>query len=70
MKVLIVYDSVFGNTEKIARALARGMEKQGIKIGCVKVDEVDIEAQAVRPIIDDVVRCFKFKAKGEHHDDH
>ena len=27
MKALIIYDSVFGNTEKIANAIAEGIEK-------------------------------------------
>ncbi|MFB0567809.1 MAG: flavodoxin family protein [Candidatus Bathyarchaeia archaeon] len=43
IKAIVVYDSRFGNTEKIARALARGMEKQGVKVDCVKVDEVDVQ---------------------------
>ncbi len=38
---IIVYDTLFGNTEKIARALADGMEKQGVHANCLKVDEVD-----------------------------
>ncbi len=27
-RVVIIYDSKFGNTEKVARALAEGMKKQ------------------------------------------
>jgi flavodoxin len=42
-RAIVIYDTKFGNTEKIARALARGMEKQGIKVDCVKADEVDID---------------------------
>ncbi len=41
-KAIVIFDTVFGNTEKIARALALGMEKQGINVDCVKVDEVDV----------------------------
>ncbi len=41
-KATVIYDTRFGNTEKIARAFARGLEKQGIKVDCFKVDEVDI----------------------------
>ncbi len=41
-KAIVIFDTVFGNTEKIAKALASGMEKHGVKIDCVKVDEVDI----------------------------
>ncbi len=41
-RAIVIYDTKFGNTEKIARALARGMEKRGIKVDCVKADEVDV----------------------------
>jgi len=39
---IVVYDTMFGNTEKIARALAEGMEKQGVHVDCLKVDRVNI----------------------------
>jgi flavorubredoxin len=42
-KAIVIYDTGFGNTEKIARALARGIEKQGIKVDCVNVNEVDVD---------------------------
>jgi flavodoxin len=42
-RAIVIYDTKFGNTEKIARALARGMEKQGFKVDCVKADEVDVD---------------------------
>jgi len=42
-KAVVIYDSRFGNTEKIARALARGMEKQDVKVDCFKVDKVDVQ---------------------------
>jgi len=42
-KAIVIYDTKFGNTEKIASALAHGMEKQEIKVDCVKVDEVDVD---------------------------
>ncbi len=42
-KTIVIYDSRFGNTEKIARALARGMEEQGVKVDSIKVDEVDVD---------------------------
>jgi len=41
-RAIVIYDTKFGNTEKVARVLARGMEKQGVKVDCVKVDEVDV----------------------------
>lgn len=42
-KAIVIFDTVFGNTEKIARALVSGMEKQGINVDCFKVDEVDVD---------------------------
>ena len=42
-RAIVIYDTKFGNTEKIATALARGMEKQGVRVDCVKTDEVDID---------------------------
>jgi flavodoxin len=41
-KGIVIYDSNFGNTEKIARALALGLEGEGAKVDCLKVDQVDI----------------------------
>jgi len=40
-KAIVIYDSRFGNTEKIAKALSEGMKKEGIDIDCMKVDAVD-----------------------------
>jgi flavodoxin len=42
-KALVVYDSVFGNTEKVARALAKGLEDGGIDVECVRVDAVEFD---------------------------
>ena len=42
-KAIVVCDSRFGNTEKIARALARGLKKQSVGADCVRVDEVDLD---------------------------
>ena len=40
---VIVYDSVYGNTEKVARALAQGMEKSGsVKAALFRVNEADV----------------------------
>ena len=39
-KALVVYDTVYGNTEKIAKALAAGLESGGAKVDVVKVDAV------------------------------
>ena len=37
-KALVVYDTVYGNTEKIARALAKGLEDGGVAAEIVRVD--------------------------------
>lgn len=40
MKALIVYYSGYGNTEKVANALAAGLESEGVDADVVKVDAV------------------------------
>jgi flavorubredoxin len=40
-KAAVIYDSKFGNTEKIAMALSEGMRKGGLFVDCVKTDAVD-----------------------------
>ena len=42
-KAIIIYDTKFGNTEKIAQSLASGMNEQGIEVDCVKVENVQID---------------------------
>ena len=42
MKSLVIYDSLYGNTEKVARALASGMREQGIEVDCDRANTVDI----------------------------
>jgi flavodoxin len=37
-KALVVYDTVYGNTEKVAKALAKGLEEGGVVVDSVKVD--------------------------------
>lgn len=41
-KALVIYDTRFGNTEKIAKALALGMEKQGVNVDCFNVKEISV----------------------------
>ncbi len=41
MKALVIYDSLYGNTEKVARALASGMREGGIEVDCVRANTVD-----------------------------
>jgi menaquinone-dependent protoporphyrinogen IX oxidase len=42
-KALVVYDSVYGNTGKLARALAAGSESEGVGVDVVKVDAVSFD---------------------------
>ena len=42
-KALVVYDSVYGNTEKVAKALATGLESGGVEVDVVKVDAVKFD---------------------------
>ena len=40
---IIIYDSVYGNTERVARALAQGLEKSGtVKATLVRASEADV----------------------------
>lgn len=42
MRALIIYDSLFGNTEKVTRALASGLRERGADVDCVRVAKVDV----------------------------
>jgi len=42
-KAIVIYDTRFGNTEKIAKSLSKGLNAQGIEVNCIKVDEVDVD---------------------------
>jgi flavodoxin len=43
VKALVVYDSIYGNTEKIAQALAAGLESGMVKVDIVKADMVKFD---------------------------
>lgn len=43
MKVLIVYDSRSGNTEKMAYVVAEGVESEGVEVEVRKVDEASVD---------------------------
>jgi flavodoxin len=45
-KGIVIYDSNFGNTEKIARALASGLEGKGVEVDCLNINEVEVERLA------------------------
>ncbi|HVP27465.1 MAG TPA: flavodoxin domain-containing protein [Candidatus Bathyarchaeia archaeon] len=40
-KALIVYHTEFGNTEKIAKAMAEGIRTQGVDVDCLKTNEAN-----------------------------
>jgi len=42
-KAIVIYHTLFGNTEKIAKALGSGMDEKGIDVDCVKVEDVQID---------------------------
>ncbi len=42
MKALVIYDYLYGKTEKVARALASGMRDGGIDVECVRANMVDV----------------------------
>jgi flavodoxin len=43
VKALVVYDSLYGNTEKIARALEKGLVDGGLAVDCVRVDTIELQ---------------------------
>jgi NAD(P)H dehydrogenase (quinone) len=43
LKVLIVYDSRTGNTEQMAFAVAKGIEKNGLEAVLRKVEEASVD---------------------------
>jgi len=42
-KALVVYDTMFGNTEKVAKALVAGLQSGGVDADLVKVDAVKFD---------------------------
>jgi flavodoxin len=40
MKALVIYDSVFGNTEKIAQAIAAGLDSRALPVGQATAEQV------------------------------
>jgi flavodoxin len=44
MKACVIFDTRYGNTEKIARALEAGLGEAGIQTVCVNVKDVDISS--------------------------
>lgn len=42
-KTIVIFDTKFGNTEKVARALASGLNEGGIAVECISVENVQID---------------------------
>lgn len=42
IEALVIFDTKFGNTRKMAVDLARGMKKNGANVDCLEVREVDV----------------------------
>ncbi len=42
-KALVVYDSVYGNTEKVAKALAKGLGDSGVDVDTLRADMVKFD---------------------------
>lgn len=39
-KAIVVFDSKFGNTERVARSLATGLQDGGVETACLRFDQV------------------------------
>jgi len=42
-KAIVIYHTQFGNTEKIAKALASGLAEQEVDVDCLKGEDIQIE---------------------------
>ena len=42
-KAIVVYDTRFGNTEKVAEALTRGIQKHNVEVKCISVKDVELD---------------------------
>ncbi len=42
-RAIVIYDTNFGNTEKIAKAIALGLTDQGIDVDCTNVEHVHLD---------------------------
>jgi flavorubredoxin len=43
-KAAVIFDTRYGNTEKIAKALAKGMQRSPIEVACFNIIDAQIEA--------------------------
>jgi flavodoxin len=56
MKALVVYDSVFGNTRKLAEAMAAGLDTRAVSVTEVSAQEV---SQAALLLVGSPTRAFR-----------
>ena len=42
-KALVAYHTVYGNTEKVAKALAKGLEDSGVDVNTLPIDAVELD---------------------------
>jgi flavodoxin len=56
MKALVVYDSVFGNTRKLAEAMAAGLDTKAVSVTEVSAQEV---SQAALLLVGSPTRAFR-----------
>jgi flavorubredoxin len=42
-KAIVIYDTLFGNTERVAEALSRGIQKYNVEVKCSSIKEADID---------------------------
>jgi len=45
-KAAVIFDTRYGNTEKVAKALAKGMQRSPIEVACFNIGDVQTEALA------------------------
>jgi flavodoxin len=46
VKTIVIYDTLFGNTKKVAEALSKGIEKHNVEVKCLNIGDVDIDQLA------------------------
>lgn len=51
MKAIVIFDSKFGNTEKVARALALGLGDGGVEAECLRFDQVPLDRVKTSDIV-------------------
>jgi flavorubredoxin len=42
-RAVVIFDTLFGNTEKIAKALAKGIGQNGVQVDCLNIKDVDVD---------------------------